>query len=189
MVFAEQKGVWRTVLYNGFRFVSGYRDSPTLNTQWRPLCMEPRGYCIFLPVAHYLTINSPYGAHSSLNKLTTTTTTTHTSHDLINKVSFMCSSPELSSRLLQGRNWHGHGLTQPKWIWRHRGIRLEFVELASGMYLNDTFLGMAVKPESWLNNNARQWSSNKKSVSFERCQWLLMPKRGPLFPVTWMQKN
>ena len=31
---AEQKGVWRTVLYNGFRFVLGYRDWPTLNTQW-----------------------------------------------------------------------------------------------------------------------------------------------------------
>ena len=34
---AEQKGVWRTVLYNGFRFVLGYRDWPTLNTQWRRL--------------------------------------------------------------------------------------------------------------------------------------------------------
>ena len=32
---AEQKGVWRTVLYNGFRFVLGYRDWPTLNTRWR----------------------------------------------------------------------------------------------------------------------------------------------------------
>ena len=31
--------------------------------------LEPRGYCIFLPGAHYLTINSPYGADSSLNKL------------------------------------------------------------------------------------------------------------------------
>ena len=31
--------------------------------------VEPRGYCIFLPGAHYLTINSPYGADSSLNKL------------------------------------------------------------------------------------------------------------------------
>ena len=30
---AEQKGVWRTVLYNGFRFALGYRDWPTLNTQ------------------------------------------------------------------------------------------------------------------------------------------------------------
>ena len=29
----------------------------------------PRGYCIFLPGAHYLTITSPYGADSSLNKL------------------------------------------------------------------------------------------------------------------------
>ena len=27
------------------------------------------GVCIFLPGAHYLTINSPYGADSSLNKL------------------------------------------------------------------------------------------------------------------------
>ena len=34
---AEQKGVWRTVLYNGFRFVLGYRNWPTLNTQWRRL--------------------------------------------------------------------------------------------------------------------------------------------------------
>ena len=34
---AEQKGVWRTVLYNGFRFVLGYRNWPTLNTQWRQL--------------------------------------------------------------------------------------------------------------------------------------------------------
>ena len=34
---AEQKGVWRTVLYNGFRFVLGNRDWPTLNTQWRRL--------------------------------------------------------------------------------------------------------------------------------------------------------
>ena len=34
---AEQIGVWRTVLYNGFRFVLGYRDWPTLNTQWRRL--------------------------------------------------------------------------------------------------------------------------------------------------------
>ena len=33
---AEQKGVWRTVFYNGFRFVLGYRDWPsTLNIQWR----------------------------------------------------------------------------------------------------------------------------------------------------------
>ena len=32
---AEQNGGWRTVLYNGFRFVLGYRDWPTLNTQWR----------------------------------------------------------------------------------------------------------------------------------------------------------
>ena len=31
--------------------------------------LEPRGYCIFLPGAHYLTINSTYGADSSLNKL------------------------------------------------------------------------------------------------------------------------
>ena len=31
--------------------------------------LGPRGYCIFLPGAHYLTINSPYGADSSLNKL------------------------------------------------------------------------------------------------------------------------
>ena len=41
---AEQKGVWRTVLYNGFRFVLGYRDWPTLNTQWRWLswtCQVP----------------------------------------------------------------------------------------------------------------------------------------------------
>ena len=29
----------------------------------------PRGYCIFLPGVHYLTINSPYGADSSLNIL------------------------------------------------------------------------------------------------------------------------
>ena len=29
---AEQKDVWRTVLYNGFRFVLGYRDWPT----WTP---------------------------------------------------------------------------------------------------------------------------------------------------------
>ena len=34
---AEQKGVWRTELYNGFRFVLGYRNWPTLNTQWRRL--------------------------------------------------------------------------------------------------------------------------------------------------------
>ena len=34
---AEQKDVWRTMLYNGFRFVLGYRDWPTLNTQWRRL--------------------------------------------------------------------------------------------------------------------------------------------------------
>ena len=31
--------------------------------------LGPRGYCIFLPGAHHLTINSPYGADSSLNKL------------------------------------------------------------------------------------------------------------------------
>ena len=31
--------------------------------------LGPRGYCIFLPGAHYLTINSPYGADSLLNKL------------------------------------------------------------------------------------------------------------------------
>ena len=31
--------------------------------------LEPRGYCIFLPGAHYLTINSPHGADSSLNIL------------------------------------------------------------------------------------------------------------------------
>ena len=31
--------------------------------------LEPRGYCIFLPGAHYLTINSPHGADSLLNKL------------------------------------------------------------------------------------------------------------------------
>ena len=34
---AGQKGVWRTVLYNGFRFVLKSRDCPTLNTQWRRL--------------------------------------------------------------------------------------------------------------------------------------------------------
>ena len=33
----NKKGVWRTVLYNGFRFVLGYRNWPTLNTQWRRL--------------------------------------------------------------------------------------------------------------------------------------------------------
>ena len=33
------------------------------------LLIEPRGYCIFLPGAHYLTINSRDGADSSLNKL------------------------------------------------------------------------------------------------------------------------
>ena len=31
--------------------------------------LEPKGCCIFLPGAHYLTINSPDGADSSLNKL------------------------------------------------------------------------------------------------------------------------
>ena len=31
--------------------------------------LEPRGYCIFLPGAYYLTINSTDGADSSLNKL------------------------------------------------------------------------------------------------------------------------
>ena len=31
--------------------------------------LEPKGYCIFLLGAHYLTINSPDGAVSSLNKL------------------------------------------------------------------------------------------------------------------------
>ena len=31
--------------------------------------LEPRGYCFFLPGAHYLTINSPDGADSLLNKL------------------------------------------------------------------------------------------------------------------------
>ena len=31
--------------------------------------LEPRGYCIFLPGAHYLMINSPDGADSPLNKL------------------------------------------------------------------------------------------------------------------------
>ena len=39
---------------------------------WTPTgvgSLEPRGYCIFLPGAHYLTINSPYGSDSSLNKL------------------------------------------------------------------------------------------------------------------------
>ena len=34
---AEQKGVWRTVFYNGFRFVLGYCDWRTLNTQWHRL--------------------------------------------------------------------------------------------------------------------------------------------------------
>ena len=34
---SEHKGVWRTVLYNGFRFALGYSDWPTLNTQWRRL--------------------------------------------------------------------------------------------------------------------------------------------------------
>ena len=29
-----RKGVWRTVLYNGFWLVLGYRDWPTLNKQW-----------------------------------------------------------------------------------------------------------------------------------------------------------
>ena len=68
---AEQKGVWRTVLYNGFRFVLGYRDWPTL-VPWTSNgvgSLEPKKYCIFLPGAHYLTINSPNGADSSLNKL------------------------------------------------------------------------------------------------------------------------
>ena len=39
---------------------------------WTPngvVSLEPKEYCIFLPGAHYLTINSPYGADSSLNKL------------------------------------------------------------------------------------------------------------------------
>ena len=31
--------------------------------------LERRGYCIFLPGAHYLTINNQHGADSSLNKL------------------------------------------------------------------------------------------------------------------------
>ena len=31
--------------------------------------LEPKEYCILLPGAHYLTINSPNGADSSLNKL------------------------------------------------------------------------------------------------------------------------
>ena len=30
----EQKGIWRTGFYDGIRFVLGYRDKPTLNTQW-----------------------------------------------------------------------------------------------------------------------------------------------------------
>ena len=39
---------------------------------WTPngVCfLEPRGYCIFLPDVHLLTLNSPYGADASLNKL------------------------------------------------------------------------------------------------------------------------
>ena len=39
---------------------------------WTPNCigsLEPRGYCIFLPDVHFLTLNSPYGADASLNKL------------------------------------------------------------------------------------------------------------------------
>ena len=33
----NKKASGATVLYNGFRFVLGYRDWPTLNTQWRRL--------------------------------------------------------------------------------------------------------------------------------------------------------
>ena len=54
------------MIYNGFGFVLGYRDWPTLNGVGS---LESRGYCIFLPGAHYLTIYSPHGNDSSLNKL------------------------------------------------------------------------------------------------------------------------
>ena len=65
---AEQKGVWHTVLYIGFRFVWDI----VIGLPWTPKgvgSFEPKEYCIFLPGAHYLTINSPDGADSSLNKL------------------------------------------------------------------------------------------------------------------------
>ena len=68
LTFIYVSGVWRTVLHNGVRFVW---DIAT-GLAWTPNgvgSLEPRGYCIFLPGVHYLTINSPDGADSSLYKL------------------------------------------------------------------------------------------------------------------------
>ena len=55
--------------YNGFKFVLGYRDWPTLNTQWHWGFLEPKRYCTFLPGVHFLTLNSPDDTDASLNKL------------------------------------------------------------------------------------------------------------------------
>ena len=66
---AEQKGVWRTVLYNSSLglFCDIVTGLPWISNGDGSL--EPRVYCIFLPGAHYLTINSPDGAGSSSFKL------------------------------------------------------------------------------------------------------------------------
>ena len=50
----------------------GYRDRPILKTQLMASALLNLGgtvYYIFLPGTHYLTINSPDDADSSLNKL------------------------------------------------------------------------------------------------------------------------
>ena len=66
---AEQKGVCRTVLYNGFRNVMGYRNWPTLKHPMAWALLDLGGTISSLPGAHYPTINSPYGADSWLNTL------------------------------------------------------------------------------------------------------------------------
>ena len=61
--------------------------------------LEPKGCCIFLPGAHYLTINSPYGADSSLNKLLLL---------LLNPV-LKCSSDSSGFAMSSGREFHTAG--------------------------------------------------------------------------------
>ena len=58
------------MLYNGFRFVLGYRNWPMYHLE-HPMASALLDLgVLYLPAsAHYLTINSPYGTDSSLNKL------------------------------------------------------------------------------------------------------------------------
>ena len=57
------------MLHNGLRFVLGYRDWPYLEHPMVSAFLNVGVYCIFLPGVHLLTLNSPYGADVSLNKL------------------------------------------------------------------------------------------------------------------------